>query len=358
MMETVYNIFSVKATEFDEGQRDPFGFDNFSEKLSSKYLPFVGAVRKPIYFFFIAYVNWLWENGKLNSKKKEETRLRLEKLLFLSWKYNSENLTGKNVLGNRQKKINPFRGNDGNWIIQTCFKIYGASVNKVITDSEFIEKYVLDNPDEVKILNEFLSKEGLLDSRNEAFLRIILQKLAKKKKNHSLFSGNHQLTTKYKNLFKRYLKTSIRNTNEDYYYDIRSFFNYTNKLEERIYKRTIENEKKYHFKAFNNWFAAFILAVDKNINEEDSKNDWIKADLLYKKIRWQEMPAGIRQISDRPISDKRTWFDRQGKKYIKIEEGKNKFNQEGWDAILRRAQNENFYDFKHFALTALLQDIY
>jgi len=49
-MDTEYNIFSVKATEFDQGQRDPFGFDDFSEKLGSKYLPFSGVVRKPIYF--------------------------------------------------------------------------------------------------------------------------------------------------------------------------------------------------------------------------------------------------------------------------------------------------------------------
>ena len=347
-MQLQYNIFSVRVTEFDQGQRDPFGFDDFSEKLGSKYLLFSGTVRKPIYFFFIAYVNWLWENGKLNSRKKEETRLRLEKLLFLSWKHNAETLTGKNVLGNRQKKINPFRGNDGNWIIQTCFKIYGASVNKVITDSKFIERYVQDNPDEVKILNDFLSKEGLLDSRNETFLQITLQKLAKRK--YSLFSGNHQLTDRYKKIFKNYLINAIWNTNQDYYNDIHLFFIPTNNLVERIYKKTIENEKKYPFKAFNNWFAAFTLAVDKDINNENSKSDWQKADELFSKIPDKDK----RELKLRP--EARCWFERTGNKYI-AKQGK-EFGEDGWNALLRRAEGENFYDFKHFALTALLQDIY
>lgn len=349
-MDAGYNIFSVRVTEFDQGQRDPFGFDDFSEKLGSRYLPFSGTVRKPIYFFFIAYVNWLWENGKLNSRKKEETRLRLEKLLFLSWKHNSETLAGKNVLGNRQKKINPFRGNDGNWIIQTCFKIYGASVSKIITDNKFIEHYVHDNPGEEKIINDFLSKEGLLDKRNANFLESTLQKLAKKKKNHSLFSGNHQLTGKYKNLFKRYLQTSIRNTNEDYYNDIRSFFNYTNKLEERIYKKTIENEKKYPFKAFNNWFTAFIRAVDKDVNNENSKSEWQKADNLFLKISDKYK----RDLRQRP--EPRCWFERNGNKYI-AKQGKD-FDEDGWNAVLRRTQRDNFYDFKHDALISLLQATY
>ena len=348
MIEAVYNIFSVRATEFDEGQRDPFGFDDFSEKLGSKYIPFSGTVRKPIYFFFIAYVNWLLENGKLNSKKSEETRLRLEKLLVMSWKRKSQNLIGKAILGNRQKKINPFKGNDGNWIIQTCFKIYGASVSKVITDSKFIERYIQDNPGEDKILNDFLSKAGILDNRNETFLENILQKLEKRK--YSLFSGNYQLTDRYKNLFRRYLQTAIWNTNEDYFNDIHNFFNYTNNLEERIYKKTVENEKKYPFKAFNNWFATFILAVNKDINKENSTNDWQKADDLFSKISDKYK----RNLKQRP--DPRCWFERNGNTYI-AKRGKD-FAEDGWNALLRRAESENFYDFKHIALASVLQGSY
>jgi len=345
-MDSIYNIFSVRVTEFDQGQRDPFGFDDFSEKLGSKYLPFSGTVRKPIYFFFIAYVNWLWENGKLNSKKKEETRLRFEKLLVISWKKNSEKLSGKNVLGNSKQKINPFKGNDGNWIIQTCFKIYGASVSKIITDNKFIERYIQDNPGEERILNDFLSKEGLLDKRNETFLESTLQKLAKRK--YSLFSGSHQLTNRYKKLLCKYLQTAIRNTNKDYYNDISSFFNFTNKLKEIVYKKIIENEKKYPFKAFNNWFSAFILAVDKDINNENSVKEWNRADYLFSKIKDKQ------DLKQRP--EPRCWLEKNGNKYV-AKQGKD-FDEAGWNALLRRAEGDTFYDFKHFALTSLLQEIY
>lgn len=347
-MDQDYNIFSVKATEFEQGQRDPFGFDDFSEKLGSRYLPFSGTVRKPIYFFFIAYVNWLWDNGKLNVKKKEETRIRLEKLLVISWKKNSDNLSGKNVLGNSKRKINPFSGNDGNWIIQTCFKIYGASVSKVITDSKFIDRYVQDNPDEIKILNDFLYKQGLLDNRNETFLENTLQKLAKRK--YSLFSGSPILTDRYKRIFKNYLVNAVWNTNNEYYNDINLFFNPTTNLVNRLYKSTIENKKKYPFCAFNIWFAAFILAVDKDINKENSTNDWQKANHLFSLIPDKDK----RNLTQRP--EARCWFERNGNNYV-AKNGKD-FGEDGWNALLRRAKGENFYDFKHFALTSLLQDIY
>jgi hypothetical protein len=347
-----FNIFSIKPTEFDEGQRDPFGFDDFSEKLGDKYLPFSGAVKKPIYFFFIAYVNWLLEKGKLNVKKKEEARLRLEKLLVYSWKkrYSKSELRGKNVLGNSKEKINHFKGNDGNWIIQTCSKIYGASVKKVIPqdDETFIKRYIKNTEDQIKILNEFLNKEGLLDKRNENFLESTLQKLAKRK--CSLFSGNHQLTDRYKRIFRKYLETAILNTNEDYYDDIKIFFNQTNKLEERIYKRTIENEGKYPFKALNNWFSAFIIAVDKDINNENSKSDWREADDLFSKIPDKYK----RDLKQRP--EPRCWFERNGNKYV-AKQGKD-FDEYGWSALLRRAEDDNFYKFKHNALILLLQGIY
>jgi hypothetical protein len=341
-----YNIFSVKAAEFDQGQRDPFGFDDISEKLGSKYLPFAVATKKPIYFFFVSYVNWLLENGKLNSKKKEETKLRLEKLLFLSWKQKHKDLNGTNVLGVSQKKVNPFRGNDGNWIIQTCFRIYGASVNKII-DQKFIDKYVADNPEEREILNEFLNKEGPLDRRNEIFLQSILKKLAKRK--YSLFF-DPQLTTKYKNIFKNYLREEIKARNLNYFNDIHSLFSPTNNLRERLFKKTIENEKKYPFKAFNDWCAAFILAVDSDIGGKNSKMNWQKADELFSKIP----DVNKRGLSQRP--EPRCWFERTGTKYT-ARQG-NDFDQDGWNAVIKKAGKKNFYDFKHAALASLLKDLY
>lgn len=347
-MNTTFNIFSIRVSDFDEGQRDPFGFDDYSEKLGSKYLPFSGTVRKPVYFFFVDYINWLWQQGKLPIKKKEEVRLRLEKLLVLSWKRKADSLLGKNVLGNRQRKINPFKGNDGNWIVQTSFKIYGASVPKVVTDTKFIERYIQDNPGEEEILNDFLLRSGVLDSFNESLLENTLTKLSQKK--YSLFNGQHQLADKYKRLFRKYLENAIWSTSEEYYNDIYSFFNSTTNLDERLYKKTLENEKKYPFKSLNNWFAAFIVAVDKDVNKENSIPQWKKADELYFKISDKYR----KELPQRP--EARCWFDRNGNKYIP-KAGK-EFGEEGWDALIRRANSNNFYDFKHYAFISLLKEIY
>jgi hypothetical protein len=347
-MNNTFNIFSISVTDFDEGQRDPFGFDDFSEKLGSKYLPFSGTVRKPVYFFFVQYINWLWQQGKLPVKKKEEAQLRLEKLLVLSWKKRSDSLSGKNVLGNRQRRVNPFKGNDGNWIVQTCFKIYGASVGKVIDNSGFIDKYIRQNPEEENILTDFLTRTGILENTNEAVLENTLFKLAQKK--NSLFNGQHELNDTYKRLFRKYLENAIWETNHDYYNDVYSFFDSTTKLEEKIYKRIIDNEKKYPFKALNNWFSAFTLAVDKDVNNENSVAQWKKADELYFKIPDQYR----KEISQRPES--RCWFDRIGNRYIP-KTGR-EFGEAGWDALIRRANSSNFYDFKHNAFISLLKEIY
>lgn len=342
-MDIGYNIFSVTVSEFDQGKKDPFSFDAFSEKLGSKYLPFSGTVRKSIYFFFIDYVNWLWENGKLNSKKKEETRLRLEKLFVYNLKVNNSKKELSGIIGISKETINPFKANDGNWIIQTCFKIYEKSAGKIITDSEFIKRYVRDNPGEEKILNDFLSKEGELDKKNEQYLETLLNRFSK----NSLFAGNIQLT-KYNHLFNTYLKTAIKNLNPEYYNDISRFFYSTKNLKEQIYKNTIEKKKKYYFKEINEWFSAFILAVNTEIKNENSERAWQKAKNLFSEIPDKEK----RDLTERP--ETRCWFDRNGIKYV---EGKD-FDENGWNALLRRAKGVNFYDFKHFALATLLQDTY
>lgn len=281
-------------------------------------------------------------------KKKEEALLRLEKLLVLSWKKKAQSLSGKNVLGNRQRRVNPFKGNDGNWIVQTCFKIYGASVSKVINNTEFIDRYMRKNPDEETILNDFLKRTGVLEKNNEAFLESTLLKLAQRK--NSLYYGNPELNDNYKKLFRKYLENAIWSTNQEYYKDICSYFNPTANLEEKIYKRVLENENKYPFKALNNWFSAFTLAVDKDINKENSDVQWKKADELYFKI-----PDNYRKDISQ-IPEARCWFDRIGNRYIP-KTGK-EFGEEGWDALLRRANSSNFYDFKHNAFISLLKESY
>ena len=186
----------------------------------------------------------------------------------------------------------------------------------------------------------------MLDKRNEIYLNNLLNKFGKK----SLFSGKIDLLPVYKNIFKKYLQKAIQKTNSEYYNDIQLFFSPSNNLPTRLYKKTIENETKYPFKAMNNWFSAFILAVDKDINNENSKNQWIKADQLFLKIAEKYK----KNINKRP--EPKCWFIRVGDKYIPQKD--NDFRQEGWNALLKRANSSNFYDFKHTALKNLLLDIY
>lgn len=354
-MNTEFNIFSVRSVEFEKGKLDPFGFDDFSEKLSAKYLPFSGTVRKPIYFFFVPYVNWLLKNNKLRYKKKEEVRLRLEKLLVCSWKNKEENLKKKNIIGTNQKQINPFKGNDGKWVVQTCFKIYEASVNKIITDTIFIDKYKQDNREEDKLLDDFLAKEGVLDKRNEIILMATLKKFGQRNHRHSIFNGNHQLTPKYKNIFKKYLRNAIWNTNQNYYYDIEKFFMSTKNLGDKIYRRILNNDRNYPFRALNKWFSAFVIAVDKDINNAHSKKDWDNADKRFNELE----KHGIGSLKQRP--EPKSWIDWNGNRYVK-KEGKD-FDEDGWNALVRRAtratqQDQYFYDFRHTALISLLKELY
>lgn len=354
-MDLHYNIFSVKISDFgQENKEDPFGFDNFSEKVAQTYIPITSTVRKPIYFFFVYYINHLLDTGELKAKSKKEAQLRLEKLLVLSWKRNkvNGNLSGKNILGNSKHDINPFKGKDGNWIIQTCFQIYGSSVNKLIHEKDdFIDKYKKNTQGEIEILNDFLNKEGYLDSKNKAYLDKILDDLSRNK--YSLFFGNHLLHSTYKNSFKKKLINAIRKNNKDYYKDIKNFFESTNLLEKEIYKKTIDN-RKYPFHDLNKWFSAFIIAVDNDINNKHSVNEWKEVDNLYSITRQKyskelnEYKAILKQ------SPKiRCWFEKEGDKYKR----KSDFNQAGWDAMLRRAKRKRFYDFRHSALISLLKEI-
>ena len=104
----------------------------------------------------------------------------------------------------------------------TALRKPALKFTKLKIDNKFIERYLNDNSGEEKLLNDFLSKEGLLDTRNEEFLENILQKLSKSK--FSFFSGNHEMAERYKKLFSKYLEDAIWNTDEAYYNDIISFF--------------------------------------------------------------------------------------------------------------------------------------
>jgi hypothetical protein len=360
-MKNDSTLFWIKRIDFEEeGQRDPFGFDNFAEKLADKYLPFSGTVRKPIYLLFVQYFNWLWEERKIPVKKKREAQIRFEKLLVCAWRKKEKgrkNLRGASVLGNSKYQINPFTAKD--WITQTCFDIYGGSVKAIITKENFVKKFENTNKREAEILNDFWAIENpILNKRNERRLNDILTSLGKIKK--SLFNGDHRLILDYKKLFKDKLKSAIgKNVKDDTYFRrIEPYLDNPSKLKnsERFKKEILENDK-FLFKSLNNWFKTFIKAVDKEISKGDAKNEWDEANKLYERIKWNEMPKGIKPLNKQPLSEKVSWVNKENGHYKKITKGNNKFDEDGWNALVRRTGRKHFFDFRHTALISLLREL-
>ncbi len=122
------NIFTVKTVSFDQGEQDPFGFDDFSEKIGAEYLPFSGSVSKPTYYLFVAYVKHFLNTNKSlwrNDKQQKEIQIRLEKLLVYCWKtkFAKAELKG-GLLGNNFELSDIDVFTSKGWVIQNAFKIY------------------------------------------------------------------------------------------------------------------------------------------------------------------------------------------------------------------------------------------
>lgn len=338
----MYNIFTLKAVEFEHQKENPFGFDSIADTISEKYLKFSGVIRKPIYLVFVAYIDHLIKTNQLNhsGKKINDIKIRLEKLLVTSWKRN-RNLRGESVLGNSITRINPFEARDGNWIIQNCFKIYESSARKL--ELEKIVKYYSDqNTKEIKLLNEFINRSGHLNS-NERYLSNLLLKMSKKRT--SIFNGKTVLSKKIRIMFLKSLRDLLNDGlfGNDYQF-ISKIFNKPAKSGKEI--NNILNSIKYPFAAYNNWVRNFVLAVDCDLNKKDSKLAWLKTEKAYKSL-----DRSIK-VENRPIPQ--CWFKYNGNKYIVDDD----FNSSGWNAVLRRAkrQNGHFYDFKLTALHSLLKE--
>ncbi len=334
------NLFIIKRVEFDSQSEDSFGFDDFVEKLSNKYIPFSSLTRKPIYLFFVKYVNYLLENGKINLSaklKKQEVQLRLEKLLVVCWK-NKNAIRGKSIIGNSIQNINPFIGKDGNWVIQNAFRVYNSSSNNI--SSEMIENYIKYNGTEIKLIDEFLNHKGSLEI-NKIYLNYLIKKLCSRK---TSFFSNPILSPKFRNMFLAKLKHIIKEN--AYGQDLKLLNELFNKPNKSYFiTQKILKQKKYPFKALNDWFKYFILAINSDIQGLDSSKHWNKADNYYSSIK-------DKKFKKKP--NPKCWFELKGGSYKK----KDDFNSSGWESLLRRAKNNNgnFYDFRHSALASLLKE--
>lgn len=338
-----YNVFIVRPTEFDKKVEDPFSFDSEAGRISEKYISFSGVISKPIYLLFVAYIEWLLEHNELKSDlRKGEIRLRLEKLLVKCWQRKNKEIRGKSVIGSTFRDINPYKGNDGNWVIQNCFKIYGNSANILIND-EIIERYHNDNREQVKYLKEFLKDSGSLET-NKIRMKYLLEKLERKR--HSIFRGNLYLSKKYRRELARALKEEIKRGkfSQDKKL-IQDISNNNKKSRERIWN--VLKDPKYPFKSLNNWFLKFILAVDSQINDVNQNTLWKRADEAYNAVI-------LKAFNRRPETNN-VWLDKNTERYEK----NNTFDTSGWNAIVRRASQKDgvFYNFRINALISLLEEL-
>jgi len=351
---STHNIFSVKPVSFDLGQADPFGFDDHVEKFGARYLPFTATVRKPAYFIFIAYVNWLFNNKKIpykSLKEKTEIGIKLEKLLVYCWKSGrtKSELKGKGIIGNRYdtNDIDPFTISD--WVKNNCFKLY--SENNFKAQKTFNKYLVNVGEKQIPLLLDFIKAKYIRDIEKREYLQKLIKALKKNKK--SLFS-NHLLANNFKKSFKNELKEAIREKNKpEHFKNLTHFFESNIFNENLFWKKTLDN-KNLPFVSMNNWFGEFVTAVDADINNKPNRKLWDKADRAYRTYQLTDKQCAL---DERP--KKNIWFDYRDSRYCK-KEGGYKFADQWESYKSRRGEEEKeryFFTFRHAALRSLLKEL-
>jgi len=361
------NIFSIKAVSFDQGERDPFGFDDYSEKLGAEYLPFSGSVSKPSYFLFVSYVHhFLATNKSLwkNEKQKREIQIRLEKLLVYCWKKTAneqnEPLRGSSILGNSFDIIDIDVFSSKGWVIQNAFKIY--------TDKNFcpltLELYLRKAGErQVAILREFILCDYKQPQYKAEYLKELLKRLRKK---DSLFN-NHRLEFDLEKNFKKELSEKIKSKRKiEYLQFVQPFFEYRTFNEDNFWSKLLANPK-LPFLFLNDWFGKFVTAVDADINQKANKQQlWIEADKSFDKI-----PNLLHSLSKTDIVlqkriKKSKWFQYNEKEnrytyYDKGNKSEKRRIENLWESYKKRQGEEvgtrYFFNFRHYALLRLLKEL-
>lgn len=368
-MNLPFNIFSIKAISFDQGERDPFGFDDYAEKLGAEYLPFSGSVSKPAYFLFVSYVNHflnLDKNKTLwkNEKQKREIQIRLEKLLVYSWKQEStkKELKGSSILGNSFNLDDIDVFSSKGWVIQNAFKIY--------TDKNFCPKtlnrylkYVEERQN--AILIRFLNVE--YKSQNFDKRKFLIKLLADLQANNNSIFKNHKLSLPLQNEFKKELSEKIKSKRKtEYLQFVQPFFEYKTFNEDNFWGKLLANPK-LPFLFLNDWFGKFVTAVDADINQKGNKLQlWIEADKSFDKIPKQFHSLSKTDIVLQKRVKKSKWFQYNEKEsrytyYDKRSKSEKRRVENLWESYKKRQGEEvgtrYFFNYRHYALLRLLKEL-
>jgi hypothetical protein len=341
------NFFRARAVIFESASEDPFRFEQATDRIAERYIPFSGVVRKPIYLLLVRYVNFLFEENHIKARSHRDQnniRLRLEKLFLLCLRRKNENLRSRSILGNSKRMINPFEGDDGNWIVQNVFKLYGKSAGKLIDDS-IVKDYAKNYREEIGILLQFLKREGSLET-NRKVLDETIKKLHRVRRKGNLFSGNLLLERNIRYKMQRILRRTLDEGEFDGA-DIDDLFARPGKAGKWVNRVLVSDS--YPFYAINKWFADFTLAVNEDISGATNEKLWKRAGESFRNIRNK---TGMKE---RPNA--RCWFE---KDVIPYKRGKD-FNQAGWEALVARAErfkiSKVFYDFRTPAVQSLIGEL-
>ena len=357
-----YLTFVVSPVSFTSGERDPFGFDDFAEKLGAEYLPFSGSVGKPSYFLFVQYVNYILTKNLIpcqNEKERQEVRIRLEKLLVYSWKcrHTKEELRSASVLGNSYETKDIDLSTSKGWVVQNSFRIY--------TEKNFVpqtlELYLkLTGEKHIPILKEFLNTEYRQNAAREKYIKGLLKRLGNK---HSLFA-NHILEAKIRSSFKKELIFNIRKKQkQDYLTILLPFFTYKNINSDRFFKQLLE-KKNLPFFSLNEWFNSFISAVDADLQHSPKRNiEWQKADAAFDLINQKSTPKSDLVLNKRMKQCKWFQYNEKDGQYI-LKDGLSPYEKSRyttlWESYKKR-QGEDidnyFFNYRHYALFRLLREL-
>ena len=366
MINKSLNIFTIKTVSFDQGERDPFGFDDFAEKIGAEYLPFSGSVSKPAYFLFVAYVNHFLNSNKSlwkNDKQKREIQIRLEKLLVYCWKtkFSKSELKG-GVLGNNfeLKDIDVFTSKG--WVIQNAFKIY--------TDRNFAPdtlKLYLKNVGEkqMTLLRDFILCDYKQPQRKAEFVKNLVKQLCK---GNSIFN-NHQLEKVIKKKFKGELIAEIKSRKKDEHFHLLDpYFNYKTFNEDIFWVKLLGNQNhKIPFYFLNDWFGKFVTAVDADIyNKAIRETLWRDADKAFEEIPKQFLSNSKSEVKLQERMKKSKWFrfNNSEKRYSFYDKGSpsEKRRIENLWVSYKKRQGEDegsrhFFNYRHAALLRLIKEL-
>ena len=361
------NIFTVKPVSFDQGERDPFGFDDFSEKIGAEYLPFSGSVSKPTYYLFVAYVNHFLNSNKSlwrNDKRKREIQIRLEKLLVYCWKskFSKSELKG-GLLGNNFELSDIDVFTSKGWVIQNAFKIY--------TDRNFapdtLEHYLkIVGEKQMPILRDFILCDYKQPQRKAEYVKDLIKQL--QKKTNSLYN-NHHLEFDLKRKFKKEFIKKIKNRHKDEYFRLlQPYFDYKTFNEDTFWRKLLENpNRNIPFALLNDWFGKFVTAVDADIyNKTNREALWRVADKAFEEIPKQFLSNSKSDIVLNRKMKKSKWFQFNPSEdrysfYDNTNPSEKRRIENLWESYKKRQGEEEgmryFFNYRHAALLRLIREL-